>query len=480
MWIVDLTINGTVHYISTEVVEDSRLTHIYWNAIISMDSVRIAQDKPWGGLARAEFGTITFRPDLFLAADWPPPVSCPISISYLGDAGTVWPTLFATCTAHLVEASRTGIVYRLIPADPFEQTETDKLYKGTLVEVFTAAVANIPGAILVSGGARSPSPPVNYLASGTKPIIDNLSDIAAFHAHRVVVDAGINTIYLFDTTANFTAGAIDETTYAEMAIDGPQAWGRYTAEYILRNANAYRLRPLTQNVPGWWSVAIASITVQHDTEDGMYAATAATSSFPDGAPGYEAVNVTDSNPATYWEVSFNPVDLDVWIEFGSGYVSITNYALQISAVWQGMPTSWELLVFDPNVSEYRSFGTVTIRDSWTHVGDIKSFSVPEHRFTVDLPSALIPYGDEARISPVCAEKYGDILAALTYIKSTVERIRVRVVLPVADTLPRVGQYFTVGADSGLPAETPVWMRVDEILYNIDESTCQLSGYGGYL
>lgn len=482
MWLIDMTINITTHHISTEVVEDSRLSNIYWNAIISMDEVRISQPHPWGGLASFEFGTMRLRPDLFTTAagDWPPPASCPIAIQFLGDDGTVSPTLFAAGTANLQTISRTGIVYKITQADLLGATVDDALYQGTLVDVVTAAVAAAwPGSLLVTAGARSPSPPVDYLAKGTRTIADNLSDMAAFHAHRLVYDAVVNTFYLFDVAANFTTSSRSESDYVEMRIEEDRRWSRYVAEYTLKNANVYKFRPLAVHVPGNWSVALAEITVQHDEEGGMYAPVAA-DAFPDGRSGYEATKAIDSNATTYWESEFDSVGLTGFIQVGSGNVSITNYSFQMSGSWQGAPTKWELSVLDPNTSAYRVLGIDEVRSPWTGIGEIKSFRVPEHRFDVVVSSALVETGEEVRISPVCAAEYADIEGALYTILVAVERPRVSMVIPLIDTLPRIGKYYAVGPDSGLPVETLSWMRVDEILYNMDESTCQVSGFGGYL
>ena len=477
MWLIEIEINGTVHHTSNEVVEDSRLSHIYWNAVMSMDEIRVAQDRPWGGVARAEFGAVTFRPDLFVGADWPPPVSCPLSIRYLSDDGTVFPSLMVYAHAHLASYSREGVTYQLIAADPFDEIDTDRLYQGTLVEVFAAAVARFSGWILISAGARSPSPPVNHLASGSKPLLDNLSEMAAFHAHRVVIDAEIRTVYLFDCTANFMSSAVDESTYMSLAISGPHPWRAYEALYELRAANLYQLRPTAVQDPSSWAVEIAEIQIQTDPEGAMRAPTAIGSD-PAGTTGHEAPKAADGSAATFWQVAFDPVAKAAVLEVATGNVSMISYQLTAINAWSA-PTRWELSCYDPNALIYRSLGEVKAREAWT-AGSQQSFAAGAHQFPITLESGAIAHGEVVNVAPVVIDTYGDILSALYYIKAAVERIRVTVTMPVGHQLPHIGQYINVGSDSGLPTQTTTYLRADEILYNMDNSTCQISGFGGYL
>lgn len=476
MWLIEIEINGTVHHTSTEVVEDARLNYIYLPAIIDAEPIRVGQDKPWGGLARVEYGSLVFVPDLFKGADWPPPTECPLSIRYMGDTGASFPALRIHCIAHLDTFSRNGVVYQLRPRDPLREEDTDPRYQDTLVNIFAAAIARFPGWQLNSAGARSPSPNVDYLASESAPLLEHLSEMAAFHAHRIAIDEELKTVYLYDTTANFTTAAVDESTYAEVVITAPAAWSAYEAMYALTDANLYQLRPSALQDPASWAVSIAEVRIQTDPAAGMRTPTAIGAT-PAGDTGFEISKAADGNPATAYRTAFDPTTRNVYIEVATGNVSMAGYELTALNAWSA-PKSWELSVYDPHAAIYRSFGEVNARETWS-AGSVQSYTVPDHQFPVRLQSAGILEGETVTITPVCVADYNSILSALYYIKATVECVRVRVTMPVASWLPLFGQYVAVGADSGFPIPTPTWLRIDEIIYNIMDDTCQIGGYGGY-
>jgi len=108
MLLVEITINGAVRRVS---IEGHALVNNWQPYIVGFDAPSLAISSDHGGYAKMSFGSITFNPTLFID-DWPPPVSCPLSIYYT-DTDEAARELVFSGTAHLKSFGRESISYAL-------------------------------------------------------------------------------------------------------------------------------------------------------------------------------------------------------------------------------------------------------------------------------------------------------------------------------------------------------------------------------
>jgi hypothetical protein len=245
MLLVQITINAVDNYVS---VEGHALTHNWRPFIIGFDAPTLSLPTDHGGYAQMTYGSIEFNPALF-AGDWPPPVSCPITIYYTDSTEAAQETVFAG-TAHLKSFNREQISYTLRSAN-FDEALT-AVSSGTLVsgrgykilsyvsdDDFTnlSAGSNATGVVFTASGttpthwahgsvlvpywntnlnavitnilgyipeintvnttyARASSPNVTHNITGDTLAIQLASDIAAFYSHLIYVVG--DTAYLVD------------------------------------------------------------------------------------------------------------------------------------------------------------------------------------------------------------------------------------------------------------------------------------------
>jgi hypothetical protein len=78
MMLVEITINGTLHRVSDEQQE---LTHPWDRLVDGLSAPQLSLDQAYGGYCRVNYGKIDFNPELF-DEDWPPPISCTITIKH--------------------------------------------------------------------------------------------------------------------------------------------------------------------------------------------------------------------------------------------------------------------------------------------------------------------------------------------------------------------------------------------------------------
>jgi hypothetical protein len=192
MLLVEITINAVVNRVS---IDGHGLTYNWRPRIIGFDAPTLAIPSDHGGFARMTFGTITFNPLLF-ATDWPPPVSCPITIYYTDTTEAAKETLFVG-TAHLQEFDRERITYALFGPSYDETIAASTVYSDTLNVVLTAILTVIPEITTVNTTyARASSPNVAHTLADTVLAIDLASGIAEFYSHLFYVVG--TTAYLVD------------------------------------------------------------------------------------------------------------------------------------------------------------------------------------------------------------------------------------------------------------------------------------------
>ena len=108
MILVQITINGTVHYVSNQ---PASIEHWYYPYVISSTSPQYQTPTEYGGYTKLVFGDMQFSPDLF-SSDWPPPKQCPITIYFTTSTEYFSRELFSGY-AHLESFSRDSVSYSL-------------------------------------------------------------------------------------------------------------------------------------------------------------------------------------------------------------------------------------------------------------------------------------------------------------------------------------------------------------------------------
>ena len=509
MLLVEFTIGGTVHYISNEALAIDRFYDAY---IASFGQLRIATRQVYGGFAEAAFGQLDILPTLFGTAL--PPVSCPIKISigeqlpgyyveldeeatladeigdtYIDDSGLeysdasispVWvegmvvSDVIFKGIARLNEIKRDGIIYDLYGPEHTAEV-TDYLYTGTLNAVFTTECA-VLGLTLNATYARVSSPTVNYKATGTRLRIDNLSDIAAFFAHRFYIIE--TTLYLIDCMLdNGDVMALTEFDIFPSSYTYPEPVKNFTAKYP-GLTDRYMLTDINVQGGGSNKASFAEISLK-SIADGLDLTSViggASFALNSTAPNYPA-NAVDNNAATFWQSSTAAGTAGMhwgFIFSTSLAVQIIEYEITAPPTLAEAPVSWKLAAFDIETATWR-----TIKEeqasTWT-AAEVKKFSAPGPTWDV-IVAGTYRYGAPAGmdISPVCQTGRLAIEAALQNIKVIMERPRIQISMPIAN-LPKIGQKVTL-TDESLHRSTAVWARVQAMVLDFDADQCTIEGEG---
>lgn len=260
MLLVEITINAVVNRVS---VEGHALTYNWTPRIIGFDAPTLTIPTDHGGYAEMQFGSITFNPALF-ATDWPPPVSCPISIYYTDTTEAARELVFSG-TAHLTAFTRasvsyklfgpsydetwatkgvgplvvgqiyeitnyvsddnftnvgaasnaTGVIFTATGTTPTKWTNFSILsprWNGTLNAVIAAILTRIPEITTVNtDNARASSPNVLWTLTSERLAINVASDIAAFYSHLIYVVG--STAYLVDMKLDNGTRTLTEYQY---------------------------------------------------------------------------------------------------------------------------------------------------------------------------------------------------------------------------------------------------------------------------
>lgn len=463
MLLVQMTIGGVVHYISGEYLD---VEHFYEAKVVSLASLRIATSRLYGGYAAPTFGDIELLPDLF-DGHWPPPVTCAIKIM-IGDTGEAGAFTVFEGTAYLQNINRDGISYQL-HGNNYTNEVTDYLYSGTLNAVFTTACSAL-GLTLNTTYARATSPTVYWQTSGTTKLIDNLSTIAESFSHRFYIQAG--TLYLVDTLLdNGSALALTEFDVFPSSYRRPAPLKEVTAQY--------KGTPLYVGVlisaTGGGVAAIAELKFYDEAGVVMSNLGAEATSYTTGyPPGY----TVDGNLGTRWASGAVPSPTSpqrLWgqpakIGLAASYAIVagaTDYLTQA-------PTSWTVQGFDPGANYWAEISTEKQTTAWGS-NEERKFNIGDLVYTVRVAGSY-PFGDSEEVNQIASNTYATIVTCLTDIKTTLERPRVEIAIPLTASLPKIGQRVTL-VDESLFQATTIWARVAAMVYDFDNDQCVIEGEG---
>lgn len=221
--LVELGINGDTLRVSNEVAD---LTHFWDPYISSAGSIKWSMPEPYGGHVKTVFSNFTLLPKTF-EENWPPPNSIDVRIRYTDSDELSAVTLFGG-KGHVAGIDRESNEYELF-GEEIDKTVTDQSFNDTLVNIFTTYTgASYLNLTLDTSAARSPSPAVNYTASGTNQILDVLSDIAKFFSHAFYIDTENSKLYLVDMLANNGASTLTEFDFKPVQYRDPTPISKIT------------------------------------------------------------------------------------------------------------------------------------------------------------------------------------------------------------------------------------------------------------
>ena len=197
MILIELGINATTNYLS---LEGAQLTHFWEMKVVSFDPPQRSIQYDFGGYCTLRFGSISFAPDLFGPADWPPPATCDITV-YWADRDAADPeatktTLFVG-TAQRTTMNRERINYQMLGTEYDETVAGATAYNDdldTVLDTILTGIAEI--STLDTTYARVAQPNCTYTTVGAQLSINLASEIAAFYSHMFYISG--STAYLVD------------------------------------------------------------------------------------------------------------------------------------------------------------------------------------------------------------------------------------------------------------------------------------------
>lgn len=480
MLLIRLYINGSWRYIS----DRDQMAHVsgsnyrqYRAGIITMDEIRVGTAQPWGGFAELEYGSLTLSPDVF-AADWPPPAKMDIRVCY-GTAGESDEQMLLMGSAYRQETRADGIVYGMYPP-PFGTTVTDETFYGGLLNLFDTHCATL-GLTLDKGcyddlgtyWGEGPNPIIEYNASGSRVLINVLSELAAWTSYRFVVE-GTTLKLIHSSYSNGPPMALDPHDIMATSYPASQPFVRYECEGEKLRPVKWRLMFDQLQNASRTAIAFAEMKVKWIYEGQWHNPSALACA--DATPLYPLSNLWDNNAATFWAADFptgDTGDPQYLIFETSGYY-IDSYRLHArnDIYFDQAAVGWRLDAWDHNTTRWRKVQDVESQQ-WT-TGSIQEFPAPECQWNAVVDGSYA-YGGVCSVSPSCNWYHADKIARLTEIKGIMEMPRARVQLPLAaGRIPIIGQRVTY-TDETLRVSTDVAMRVASITYNFETSTCVIEG-----
>lgn len=452
--------------------------------LLAIDDLRFAVPTSHGGRVQWEYGTFTVALDVLaamhasgasLAPWWPPPRMFEnVTVEWVSASGTIVP-FPGTFTAWLQEVRRDGAVYELREQTMLTATVTDKHYTGTVADVFVSSCAAL-GLTCDFSYARSPSPAVDWIAEGTRPILDNLDTIARFFSHQFFVAGGY--LRMADCLADYGAGlGLTYRALAEISFPSPQPVSKYTADYSPLSIPRLLLEiRADDNAAG--QTCIAELDVASSAGGTLINPTGSAVT-PDNGSG---ANIVDNNPTTYW---FSGAGAVPGAEVGfTSSRNVVEYAIQArSSVPTYAPSKWMVYGYCYYRNEYKPIGEVE-STGWGSL-EQRRFTVPRANWPIELANSHTPdypaapsytEGDTYQLAPACQTTYAGILTALNSAAALCEQERVRITLPMRAVT--AGQRITI---SNIPfaanGAISCWFRVRSVTYNTADWTITVEGNG---
>jgi len=420
MLLIEVTINGTVNYLSMEGIE---LTRWWDNKVISFTAPNYTIKDTYGGYVDVEFGNIEFSPDLFLSPNWPPPAECPIVVKYTDTDEASAEVLFdGTC--YIRKINRESIVYDIFDeAFDINLLDTAVDYNGDTVPLPRAF-----GTVTFVNPVRLPD-------AGGFPIWHKGNIQGVLGTNYFCYDDGIDVSVNFTdlgTTLQQNVGLAGELTLSgvglETTLDQVMSWG-----------------------------AITKLGLAYDNSVGRVV----------------------SPPINYWAAGQDKIISflsDICLFF-THLNYIRNNTLYLVDMFQDNGTR-TITEFEFFPAEYDYEVPIRIiKSAWEN-----RFSVSETigQYVKHVPdkterTTAFPYGNLMEVTPFDDIK-SNIEAALDNILLVHPKPRARVSLPLLGSLPVPGEAITL-EDTSLAEDTDVVIRCRKITYDFNNDEVVVEGEG---
>ncbi|MDY0248269.1 MAG: hypothetical protein RBR26_15285 [Methanosarcina mazei] len=498
MILIDLTYSVTTVHISDEPrsgvqslpfnmldYEQLPAGDVYHPYLVGLDELRVATPHPWGGFARAEYGTIKLANGVWNHMGLRiPPTVIGVTVYYVPDiwsGATVTAQIILEGSAVLQGYSSGESTYQVYHGtnSQWSQIEVEQgvEFKGLISDVFDGVASDLSVTVDTSLVRATNEPTVDYTTTSKRLLVDVLSDIAAACTHRFTIRWTSDAYWqlkLMDVWSNNGTRALtvdDVTPMIDYRVLPPANW--YIADYRPAYVWGVKLRFLNRS-----DGAASGIMAMAEAD--VYAFQGQAVPFTpnvlaDGITqsGYPASNLTDNNAATDWRGTLPDLQLRLWR--APGYC-IAEYELKASAAGGAYaPGKWEVWGYDEARDNYYYMATVESK-GWS-TGEARRFQVDVQgiNWPVRLAGSYY-YGETLNISPICHTAYGNILGSLSNIKALYDRTRIRLQLPMGETLPKIGEQITLHNTVAYGGITST-MRVAEIVYDCNSQTVVVEGDG---
>ena len=452
-------------------------------AVLDLSEVTYAMGSAHGGRNTCEFGSITLRTSFFEEMDaisggwWPPPAQLSqINVGWYPDDGTAAWRIPETLVGWLDSWGSEGVVYTLRPAVGYDLDTSDYHYQGTLADAFAAVAASL-GMLLNTGMARSPSPDIDWVATGKRSMYANLETMCQYCAHWFHIYD--NTIHLVDllAAAPSTSG-YGPDTYMDIAYTAAAPVKRLVAPFIPLYIRFIYLE-ITAADNEYGVAAITRVQVSTATDGGLFDPDTVWASVSD--PPHPATHAVDANDGTYWSSDVSAVP---GVTFGVSLASgtIAEYTITGHTNPDYSPYEWRLFGYDAWNAQYHLLETVRAGE-WDSL-QARAFSVPVPTWEVTREVAAIggphrhPVDNVVTVEP-CHPDFYCITNALAVIDSVLSRKRTRVQRPISAEIKLGYTHKYVDNVSAQGKTVTSWMRIDAITYNFTESTMVIEGYGDW-
>lgn len=202
----------------------------YFGRVKTFGPVKIAPAKKYGGLVSLSHGEYSTKPGVFSFA---PPETSPLTV-------TIGNQVMFEGTARRKLVTSDAELFDLYPPD-IDKKVTDYHASGELDAVLGAAAVSM-GLVYRPVKMRRPSPVVDYTVTGTRQLLQIISDIAGFFTHWLRIENGIlyagdmladpeqypDQVRRFKKTRYLTPEPYAYFTADNQSIIGSTAYGRKT------------------------------------------------------------------------------------------------------------------------------------------------------------------------------------------------------------------------------------------------------------
>jgi len=427
----EITINSVVFYISMDGFDD---VHLWAGYIISFGAPEYQLSQDYGGHCKLGFGSIELSPDLF-SGDWPPPVSCAITIKYLDD-------------------------------DETDETQAETVFDGT--------------AYLAAPGITEES--VVYNLHGTTYDVDLLAESAVgYGSVTITLPRAFGTVTHVNPVRLVDVGGKPTYHKGYIASTTPGSNWSVFDDGINVDAN------VTDNADGTFSLSAGPVGEVTQTGDASQTTLSGIMSWACGASYLDLTYDSTYARGTSPDVNFWASSQEVLIEFLDGLASFFSHLFYIKSstlylvdmlIDNGTRTLTENDFMDV---EYKYKTPVRILESGWQTRAAVTETIGQYVKTTDnetFKASAFPYGRKISVTPYHDAK-ADIDTALDNILTILHKPYCPISIPVQGSLPVPGEAVS-WTDTAPAQDLEISIRARTISYDFDNDEVKIIGEGAFV